>query len=158
LLLCSSSEYVQPEPRPRERINLAATLPRDVWLHIISFTNRKWFEPKNTHVEFLQRRIVEEQKIAIAAQKALAQAHAQCLAAEHERNLYRHLARRLNARLQAAITSSSSSSESSHIEDILMEDVDELGETEEPNDREVRQQTRTVSISSNETMESNDDL
>ena len=40
LLLCSNSNYVQPKPQLKEQINLAATLPRDVWMHIISFTDR----------------------------------------------------------------------------------------------------------------------
>jgi len=43
LLLCSNSRYSQPI-RPvtkSDHINLAASLPRDVWIHIISFTNRK---------------------------------------------------------------------------------------------------------------------
>jgi len=43
LLLCSSSPYVQPPllEIPNERINISAILPKDVWVHILSFTNRK---------------------------------------------------------------------------------------------------------------------
>lgn len=43
LFLCSNSQYSQPL-RPvlkRDYTNLAAILPRDVWIHIISFTNRR---------------------------------------------------------------------------------------------------------------------
>lgn len=44
LLLCSNSSYTQPRRQlaaPTFRVNIASILPNHVWLHIISFTNRK---------------------------------------------------------------------------------------------------------------------
>jgi len=38
LLLCSTSSYLQP---PRVLSNASSLLPKDVWFHILSFTNRK---------------------------------------------------------------------------------------------------------------------
>lgn len=44
LLMCSNSELVQPlptTPRPDERVNVAAMLPKSIWVEILSFTHRK---------------------------------------------------------------------------------------------------------------------
>ena len=44
LLLCSNSKYIQPLPPPKtpeSRVNLAARLPRVIWLEILSYTHRK---------------------------------------------------------------------------------------------------------------------
>jgi hypothetical protein len=43
LLLCSNAEYIQPPPankRPDFRYNLAAILPKVIWMEILSFTHR----------------------------------------------------------------------------------------------------------------------
>lgn len=41
ILLCSNSEYVQPrQERPESKINLAAMLPKVLWLEIMSYTHR----------------------------------------------------------------------------------------------------------------------
>ena len=43
LLLCSNSQLVQPLPVPRQedRFNVAAMLPKTIWLEILSYTHRK---------------------------------------------------------------------------------------------------------------------
>ena len=43
LLLCSNSQLVQPLPvsRQEERFNVAAMLPKTIWLEILSYTHRK---------------------------------------------------------------------------------------------------------------------
>lgn len=100
LFLCSNSDYNQPLPPPSEkRVNLAATLPRVIWIEILSFTHRKWFE-KETTTEFLKKRLVEEQAVAAKAKQARAEAEARCQIAERERDHYRLLARRWQSRLQ----------------------------------------------------------
>ncbi len=40
VLLCSSSSYIQKAP-VAQGINVSAALPRDLWVHIFSFANRK---------------------------------------------------------------------------------------------------------------------
>ena len=40
LLLCSNAEQVQPPPKLANRLNLAGSLPKEIWIHILSFTNR----------------------------------------------------------------------------------------------------------------------
>jgi len=105
LFLCSNSQYSQPL-RPvtkSDYTNLAATLPRDVWIHIISFTNRKWFESEPPQTEFLRKRICEEQALTSTAQQALLNAKARCYAAERERDIYRRMARRWHSRLQTLL-------------------------------------------------------
>ena len=42
LLLCSNAKYIQGSDKEETSIvNFAATLPRDVWIYILSFTHRK---------------------------------------------------------------------------------------------------------------------
>jgi len=115
LLLCSNSHYFQPiRPATKSNhVNLAASLPRDIWIHIISFTNRKWFEPESPQTEFLRKRICQEQEIASTAQKALLEAQARCYAAERERDLYRHMAQRWRSRLQTVLQQHAQHSSSS---------------------------------------------
>mmetsp|Transcript_25695 Transcript_25695/g.73938 ORF Transcript_25695/g.73938 Transcript_25695/m.73938 type:complete len:246 (+) Transcript_25695:422-1159(+) len=43
LLLCSQADYLQPAqvvPQPAEKLNVAAMLPKAVWLEIMSYTHR----------------------------------------------------------------------------------------------------------------------
>ena len=45
LLLCSRSQYVQPAKKePVGNVNLACVLPKEVWIHVLSFTHKrcKW--------------------------------------------------------------------------------------------------------------------
>ena len=44
LLMCSNSQLIQPLPRvpsQEERFNVAAMLPKSIWLEILSYTHRK---------------------------------------------------------------------------------------------------------------------
>jgi len=127
LFLCSNSKYSQPM-RPivkRDHINLAATLPRDIWIYIISFTNRKWFESEPPQTEFLRKRVHEEQALASTAQHALLDAQARCYAAERERDIYRHMARRWHSRLQTLLQQRAEQSSSSSTAPLLMHEDEE---------------------------------
>lgn len=128
LFLCSNSQYSQPI-RPvvkSDHTNLAATLPRDVWIHIVSFTSRKWFETEPPQTEFLQKRICEEHALASTAQHALLDAQARCHAAERERDIYRHMARRWHARLQNLLQQRIDQSSSFSTTPLLMNRDEEL--------------------------------
>jgi len=106
VFMCCNSLYTQPLPRPKkpeERINLAAMLPRVLWMEILSFTHRKWFEREETETEFLRKRLHEEQANAAKAQQARLEAEARCLVAERERDVYRLLARRWQSRVQVLL-------------------------------------------------------
>ena len=88
LLMCSNSQLVQPLPRvPREeeRVNVAAMLPKSLWLEILSYTHRKWFEPEQNETDYLKRRLREEKAKAAQAERARREAEERCLAAERER-------------------------------------------------------------------------
>merc|ERR1712151_229176 len=104
LLLCSNSKYIQPLPPPKtieSRVNLAAMLPSVIWLEILSYTHRRWFDSKESETEFLKKRLLEEQANAAKAQQARADAEARCH--ERERDVYRLLARRWQSRLQLVL-------------------------------------------------------
>lgn len=106
LLLCSNSKYVQPLPPPKtieSRVNLAAVLPRVIWLEILSYTHRRWFDSKESETEFLKKRLLEEQANAAKARQALEDAEARCQVAQRERDVYRLLARRWQSRLQLVL-------------------------------------------------------
>jgi len=106
ILLCSNSGYIQPLPTPKPpegRVNLAAILPKVIWLEILSYTHRKWFDSKETETEFLKKRLLEEQVNAAKAKQALVDAEERCHVAERERDVYRLLARRWQSRLQLVL-------------------------------------------------------
>mmetsp|Transcript_47451 Transcript_47451/g.143649 ORF Transcript_47451/g.143649 Transcript_47451/m.143649 type:complete len:265 (+) Transcript_47451:1284-2078(+) len=121
LLMCSNSKCVQPPPQPKKPsdfLNTAALLPRVMWIEILSFTHRKWFEPEQTETEYLKQRLLEEQTNAAKAEQARVEAEARCHVAERERDVYRLLARRWQSRLhlilqQQRLAASTSSTHSS---------------------------------------------
>lgn len=95
LLLCSHSNYVQPpKPTPVENVNAAALLPRALWLEIFSYTHRDWFEAPQSEIEFLRRRLKEEQEKSERATRASLEASLRCRQAERERDMYKLLALR----------------------------------------------------------------
>jgi hypothetical protein len=107
LLMCSNSEFIQPLPRvpsEDERTNVAAMLPKTLWLEILSYTHRKWFEPEQTESDYLRRRLREEKAKTAKAEKARREAEERCLAAERERAVYRLLARRWQSRLNVLLS------------------------------------------------------
>jgi hypothetical protein len=109
LLLCSHAPYVQQIPlglRPTHQVNVAAVLPRAIWLEILSYTHHNWFEPPQSEVSYLKQRLAEEQEISRKANEAHVKAEARCHVAERERDVYRLLARRWQSRLQLILQSS----------------------------------------------------
>lgn len=101
LLMCSNSQLVQPVTIPsiEERMNVSAMLPRTIWLEILSYTHRKWFQPEQSETEYLKQRLRQEKANVMKAEKARKEAEARCLAAERERAVYRLLALRCQSRL-----------------------------------------------------------
>jgi hypothetical protein len=101
--MCSHAPYLQPiqtENRPENQVNLAATLPRVLWLEILSYTHHNWFEPSQSEEALWQQRLLEEQENSRQAQRAKLEAEALCLVAQRERDVYRLLAHRWQRRLQ----------------------------------------------------------
>mmetsp|Transcript_27675 Transcript_27675/g.40864 ORF Transcript_27675/g.40864 Transcript_27675/m.40864 type:complete len:573 (+) Transcript_27675:772-2490(+) len=106
LLLCSNSDYAQPLipiKKPNQRTNMAAMLPRVIWLEVLSYTNRKWFEPEQTETEYLKKRVAEEQAKSMKARQAQIDAESKCTLAERERDLYRLLARKWQSRIHVLL-------------------------------------------------------
>eukprot|EP00590_Aulacoseira_subarctica_P007705 CAMPEP_0172418464 /NCGR_PEP_ID=MMETSP1064-20121228/4943_1 /TAXON_ID=202472 /ORGANISM="Aulacoseira subarctica , Strain CCAP 1002/5" /LENGTH=527 /DNA_ID=CAMNT_0013157409 /DNA_START=99 /DNA_END=1682 /DNA_ORIENTATION=+ len=103
LLMCSNSQFQQPPPAPQktdDRINIAAVLPKVLWLEILSFTHRRWFDfdPIQDETKYLKNRIIEEQRKAARALQAHVEAEKKCRRLERERDFYRILARRWESR------------------------------------------------------------
>jgi|EP01082_Thalassiosira_pseudonana_P002578 protein-L-isoaspartate O-methyltransferase len=114
LLMCSNSELVQPlptTPRPDERVNVAAMLPKSIWVEILSFTHRKWFEPELNETEYLKRRLREEKAKNSHLERARRDAEERCTAVEREKTVYRMLAMRWQSRVNVLISRQGSQGE-----------------------------------------------
>ena len=104
VLLCSNAKRHQPiVPQPeRKNVNAASMINHDLWMKVLSFTNRDWFETPQSELEYLRRRLREEKANAERANAAKLDAERRCEEAERERDVYRLLARRWKARVQAS--------------------------------------------------------
>ncbi|KAG7352756.1 protein-L-isoaspartateD-aspartate O-methyltransferase PCMT [Nitzschia inconspicua] len=104
VLLCSNAKKDQPtEPQPVPiNVNAASLLPRALWMEVLSYTHRDWFETPQSEVEFLRRRLAEEKANTERANLARIEAERRLRATEKERDVYRVLARRWKTRLQAS--------------------------------------------------------
>ena len=130
LMLCSSSELVQPPPKflsREERFNAAAMLPKSIWFHILSYTHRKWFEPDLDENEYLKRRLREEKAKVANAQRKQREAEERCRAADRERVVYRLLARRWQSRLNMVL--SQNDNQVAHAQDQAAEELTDLLDT-----------------------------
>jgi hypothetical protein len=89
-------------PAPVSKENAAAILPRALWLEVLSYTTREWFERPSTSEDWLRRRLEQEQICAREAREAQQRAEARLERMERERDLYKLLLLRSQARLRAA--------------------------------------------------------
>ena len=119
ILLCSHAPKVQPPPKVmNEQVNAAAHLPRALWLEVLSYTDRDWFEQPRSE-EWVLRRRLEEERQAVArakeeerqavarANEARLDAEVRLRAAERERDACRRLALLWKSRLQTVLRSRS---------------------------------------------------
>ena len=114
-------------------------------------TSSPGFERPESEIEFLRRRLLEEQQSATRANEARLRAEARCQMAEEERDVYRVLARRYQMRMEAVLhrserTRTANDSDLESDDEDLEEgnqnddDDDDLGEAQAPpNDGETAQ-------------------
>jgi hypothetical protein len=104
VLLCSNAKRNQPvlPHPPQKNVNAASMIPQELWIKVLSFTNRDWFETPQNELDFLRKRLREEKSSAERANAAKLEAERRCEMAEKERDVYRLLARRWKARVQAS--------------------------------------------------------
>eukprot|EP00536_Pseudo-nitzschia_multiseries_P014718 jgi/Psemu1/69205/estExt_Genemark1.C_7590011 len=116
LLLCSNASTTQPlkvrSSDKNSRINAASMLPRALWVEILSYTHRNWFDVPLNEVDFLRRRLAEEQANVERANKANREVESRLRIAERERDIYKVLARTLRSRLHNGSSSGDDSDES----------------------------------------------
>ena len=106
ILLCSNAPSIQPvKVMPvAENVNLASQLPKDVWLKILSYTHRTWFDyPYKPDESFLRQKLRQEQEAAQRAKDACAEAERRLAQVEQERDNYKLLAMRCQLRLRALV-------------------------------------------------------
>lgn len=104
IMLCSRSDVVQPAPPVvTELVNAAAILPRAVWLKVLSYTTRDWFEPPRDAEQLLRRRLRDEEAALRQAEQARQRAETRLAVMERERDFYKSLALRWQARLRNAV-------------------------------------------------------
>lgn len=121
VLLCSSSSYIQAKPA-MEGINMSAALPRDLWVHIFSFANRKWFEPENCEATVLRRRLRQEQSNAAEARAEVGELEHRLSLVQRERDLYLTMIRRWRSEIRRSIHQVQSQRENSESDVDLEED------------------------------------
>lgn len=129
LLMCSNSEVIQPLPRVpsrEERFNVAAILPKYLWLEVLSYTHRKWFKPEQNEADYLRRRLREEKAKVAKAEKACREAEERRVAVERERAVYRLLARRWQSRLNLLLSQHERQDENARQQDMAAEDLSDL--------------------------------
>ena len=105
ILLCSRAPVTQkrrivvPEA---ECTNAASLLPKTLWMEILSYTHRNWFEQPPSEESILRRQLAEERLKAETATRAKQEAENRLHALERERDVYRLLALRWQARLNGS--------------------------------------------------------
>jgi len=104
ILLCSHAPKIQPPPKVlKEQINAAAHLPRALWMEVLSFTHRDWFEQPRSEEVMLRHRLEEERQATTAANEARVDVESRLRVVERERDAYRRLALRWQSRLQSVL-------------------------------------------------------
>jgi len=108
ILLCARSDQIQLAPPvvPPQRINAASILPRALWMEILTYTTRDWFDKPRDTEDLLRRRLSQEQAALKEAQEARERAEARVQMMESERDLYKLLFLRCQTRLRAAVVGS----------------------------------------------------
>jgi protein-L-isoaspartate O-methyltransferase len=101
ILLCANANAKQPPEPARERANAAATLPKSLWMEVLSYTRRDWFEHPQSELDLLRRQLAEQKQAVQRAQEARLEAETRLRVAERERDGLRLLTTRLQSRLQA---------------------------------------------------------
>uniref|UniRef100_A0A7S3V953 Protein-L-isoaspartate(D-aspartate) O-methyltransferase n=1 Tax=Chaetoceros debilis TaxID=122233 RepID=A0A7S3V953_9STRA len=101
ILLCSRTPYNVPEKRVP--VNMSATLPRDIWVHIFSFANRNWFNKEIGELPILRRSLRYEQNAAAEANLELAQLQARNALLEREREICMNMMRRWRTQMQYSL-------------------------------------------------------
>jgi len=112
LLLCSNATRNQPvKICPRNKVNAASILPRALWVEILSFTHRNWFDVPMNEVDFLRTRLAEELTNVQRANQTKQEAESRYRLAERERDIYKVLARTLRSRLNSSLPEGSNNSD-----------------------------------------------
>lgn len=127
ILLCSQASAYQPPPavpvvKQECNINVAAQLPKPIWMEILSYTHRDWFERPQSESEILRLRLEHEQQAVRRADEARREAEMRLRAMERERDGYRRLALRTEARLLAMIDKRGGSSTARNESDDMLTD------------------------------------
>jgi len=142
LLLCSNTSRNQRvKICPKIKVNAASMLPRALWVEILSFTHRNWFDVPMNEVDFLRRRLAEEQDNVQRINEAKQEAETRCQLAERERDIYQTLARKLRSRLNSSLPDGSNNS-NEFIGEIAVEII--LGERESISSFDLDQMSRLV--------------
>jgi hypothetical protein len=106
ILLCSQAPAEQP-PKilvKSNHVNLASKLPKDIWMKVLSYTHRSWFEqPYKVDESMLRKRLRQEQVAAQRAKEACTEAERRLRMAERERDGYKLLAMRWQIRLRSVL-------------------------------------------------------
>jgi len=99
LLLCSGASFVQPPKKASERLNFSSVLPKEIWVHILSFTTKKWFEPERGEFESIKARLKQEKSKRGKLELENIHLHKENSSLVQEKNLYLSLIQKLRRAL-----------------------------------------------------------
>lgn len=120
ILLCSRAQEIQPPPIVvEEQVNVASKLPGFLWMEILSYSRRDWFERPVSERDLLERRLREEQAQNQRHQERLVEMEARLRIAEREREGFRIMALRWQKRLLQRASNEEDADVSMSDEDML---------------------------------------
>jgi hypothetical protein len=110
IMLCSSASQVQPcrsrlsqRQGRQQQVNAASLLPRALWMEILSYVHRDWFEQPQSEEDLLRRRVQQLESSLQQAQEARQDLEKRLRMAEGERTIYRRMARTWQSRIERVL-------------------------------------------------------
>jgi hypothetical protein len=167
-MLCSRAGLIQEappppplKPCPEERLNVAAALPRALWMEILSYTHRNWFEQPPTEISVLRSRVHQLEFSLERTQEEKRDLEKQLLLCQRESDAFREMARRWQLQVDQAVAGVSHDELLGHLlhhlrdnhhrdSDDESDDEEEgagVDEMDEDNDTETNDADESISIS-----------
>lgn len=97
LLLCSNAPRMQGADL---RFNAASLLPKALWMEVLSYTHRDWFEKTQSEEDLLRRRVQQLEFTLLQEQELRQDLEKRLRVAQGERDIYLQLARTWQVRIE----------------------------------------------------------
>ena len=113
IMLCSNAPLMQsPPPRPpspKAQVNVAAALPRALWMEVLSYAHRDWFDQPESEESRLRKRLAQLEASLQRTQEARQEMERRMRIIEGERDIYREMSRTWQSRVEQIVGGASAS-------------------------------------------------